>query len=81
MHGIQFKDLPTNLQQKLSQYMGVANSVEDAIQIAKQNGNWSESDTKQLSALNGDANWGKTMDEFSYANGNTYKDVQCYADV
>ena len=46
--------------------MAVSGSVENAIESAKMNGKWTEADTKVLNALNGGANWGKTMDEFAF---------------
>ena len=68
MAGINFNDLPKNLQSKLQPYFTVsgAKSVEEAIQIAKDAKVWTADDEKQLNALNGGANWGKTMDEFAF---------------
>ena len=75
MAGINFNDLPKNLQAKLEPYMTVAGSVENAIEAAKVNGKWTEADSKELSTLNGGANWGKTMDEvaFDSSKANEYK--------
>ena len=64
--GINFNDLPKNLQTKLQPFMTVAKNVEDAINMAKQNGKWSPADEKALGTLNGAANWGRIMDEYAF---------------
>ncbi len=68
MAGINFNDLPKNLQAKLQPYMtlGGAKSVEEAVAKAKEAKVWSDADDKALNALNGGANWGKTMDEVAF---------------
>ncbi len=58
MSGINFNDLPSNLQQKLQPYRFVAKSVDDAIAMAKQAGKWSASDDKVYNSLNGGKAWG-----------------------
>ena len=59
MPGINFNDLPKNLQQKLQPYRFVAKSVEDAIVMAKKAGAWTAADDKAFSALNGNKAWGQ----------------------
>ena len=66
MAGINFNDLPKNLQAKLEPFMTVAGSVENAIEAAKLKGTWTSADTEAMNALNGGANWGKTMDEYAF---------------
>ena len=68
MAGINFNELPKDLQAKLQPYMtiGGAKSVEEAIAKAKDAKAWTEADDKALNSLNGGANWGKTMDEVAF---------------
>ena len=68
MAGINFNQLPKDLQAKLQPYMtvGGAKTVEEAIAKARFAGAWSDSDQSRLDTLNGGANWGKTMDEFAF---------------
>lgn len=58
MAGINFNDLPKNLQAKLNEFRFVAKSVDDAIEMAKAKGTWTEADTKAMSALNGNKAFG-----------------------
>ena len=58
MSGINFNDLPSNLQQKLQPYRFVAKSVDDAIAMAKKAGKWTASDDKAYNSLNGGKAWG-----------------------
>ena len=73
MSGINFNELPKNLQQVLSPYIGIAKSVEDAVAIAKENGKWTAEAEKEYTALNGGAAWGKVMDSFDPAKAEVYK--------
>ena len=66
MAGININNLPQNLQQKLSPYLSIAKDLDSAIDMARQAGKWSEADDKAYNALNGGANWGKVMDEYSF---------------
>lgn len=68
MAGINFNQLPKDLQAKLQPYMtvGGAKTVEEAIAKARFAGAWSDSDQSRLDSLNGGVNWGKTMDEFAF---------------
>ena len=58
MAGINIKDLPQSLQQKLQPYVNIAKDVDSAISMAKQAGKWTAADDKAYSALNGDKAWG-----------------------
>ena len=58
MAGINFNDLPQNLQQKLQPYYTLTGSVEKAIDAAKDAGKWSKSDEQNLASFNGNKAWG-----------------------
>ena len=73
MSGINFNDLPKNLQQVLSPYIGIAKSVDDAIAIAKENGKWSAENDKQYTALNGGKAWGQVTDSFDPSKAAEYR--------